>query len=36
LHDGEVFVESLEGVGSIFTVRLPLRESEVGARLTSA
>jgi signal transduction histidine kinase len=30
LHDGEIFVESLEGVGSRFTVRLPLRSSEVG------
>src|SRR3984893_3564667 len=35
LHDGEVFMESLEGVGSRFTVRLPLRTSEVGARVTS-
>jgi two-component system OmpR family sensor kinase len=35
LHDGEVFVESVEGVGSRFTVRLPLRDSEVGARVTS-
>ena len=36
LHDGEVFVESVEGVGSRFTVRLPLCSSEVGARVTSA
>jgi signal transduction histidine kinase len=35
LHDGEVFVESVEGVGSRFTVRLPLRNSEVGARVKS-
>ena len=35
MHDGEVFVESLEGVGSRFTVRLPLRNLEVGARVTS-
>jgi two-component system OmpR family sensor kinase len=35
LHDGEVFVESLEGVGSRFTVRLPLHNSEVGARAAS-
>jgi two-component system OmpR family sensor kinase len=36
MHDGEVFAESLEGIGSRFTVRLPLRNVEVGARVTSA
>jgi signal transduction histidine kinase len=33
---GEVFVESLEGVGSRFTVRLPVPTSEMAARMTSA
>jgi signal transduction histidine kinase len=36
LHHGEVFVESLEGVGSRFTVRLPVSTSEITARTTSA
>jgi two-component system OmpR family sensor kinase len=36
MHDGEVSAESLERVGSRFTVRLPLRNSEVGAQATSA
>ena len=35
LHDGEVFVESVEGVGSRFTVRLPLSNPEGGAQATS-
>jgi signal transduction histidine kinase len=36
LHHGEVFVESLEGVGSRFIVRLPVSTSDVSARMTSA
>jgi signal transduction histidine kinase len=36
LHHGEVFVESLEGVGSRFIVRLPVPTSEAAARMTSA
>jgi two-component system OmpR family sensor kinase len=36
LHHGEVFVESLEGVGSRFIVRLPIRTSEEAARVNSA
>ena len=31
LHHGEVFVESLEGVGSRFVVRLPIPTSEEAA-----
>jgi two-component system OmpR family sensor kinase len=31
LHQGEVFAESLEGVGPRFTVRLPIRSPEVAA-----
>jgi signal transduction histidine kinase len=33
LHQGEVFAESLEGVGSTFIVRLPVRASTLSARL---
>jgi signal transduction histidine kinase len=36
LHHGEVFVESLEGVGSRFIVRLPIPTSEEAARVSSA
>ena len=36
LHHGEVFVESLEGVGSRFIVRLPIPTSEEAARASSA
>ena len=35
LHQGEVFAESLEGVGSTFIVRLPLRISAARAQLAS-
>jgi signal transduction histidine kinase len=31
LHQGDVFVESLEGVGSRFVVRLPLAGEQVDA-----
>jgi two-component system, OmpR family, sensor kinase len=36
LHHGEVFVESLEGVGSRFIVRLPIPKSEEASRVSSA
>ena len=36
LHQGEVFAESLEGVGSTFIVRLPLRLSAATAQLASS
>jgi signal transduction histidine kinase len=36
LHQGEVFAESLEGVGSTFVVRLPVRASAHSAQLNSA
>jgi two-component system, OmpR family, sensor kinase len=36
LHHGEVFVESLEGVGSRFIVRLPMPTSKEAARVRSA
>jgi hypothetical protein len=36
LHHGEVLVESLEGVGSRFIVRLPIPTSEEAARVSSA
>ncbi len=36
LHRGEIFVESQEGVGSRFIVRLPLPGPEVTAQITSS
>jgi two-component system, OmpR family, sensor kinase len=35
LHQGEVFAESLEGAGSMFVVRLPLRTSVLSEHLAS-
>jgi two-component system OmpR family sensor kinase len=35
LHQGEVVAESLEGAGSTFIVRLPVRASTLNARLSS-
>lgn len=35
LHQGEVFAESLEGVGSTFFVRLPVRASALNTQLSS-
>jgi signal transduction histidine kinase len=35
LHQGEVFAESLEGVGSTFIVRLPVRASALNTQLSS-
>jgi hypothetical protein len=35
LHQGEVFAESLEGVGSTFVVRLPVRTSAAGAQVAT-
>ena len=36
LHQGEVFAESLEGVGSTFVVRLPVRTSAPSAQLATS
>jgi signal transduction histidine kinase len=36
LHQGEVFVESLEGVGSMFVVRLPLRTAALKAQAATS
>jgi signal transduction histidine kinase len=35
LHQGEVFAESLEGVGSTFVVRLPVRTSAASAQVAT-
>jgi two-component system OmpR family sensor kinase len=35
LHQGEVFVESIEGVGSTFVLRFPVSESAVTAQVVS-
>src|SRR6202023_1906153 len=36
LHQGEVFAESLEGVGSTFVVRLPVRTSAASAQVATS
>jgi len=35
LHEGEVLAESLQGVGSAFIVRLPIRASALGMLLVA-